>query len=106
MAKSAQPVTDSILLDRLKEIEKHPNITKDDVEAMVDRNQLIDDLCRLIARLAMTEPQALKLYNAVTARYQHKTCYKCLKVKCIIGGYYEHIGGDMSKQKRFVCSTC
>jgi hypothetical protein len=89
-----------------KILRDYPEITNADVPISDVRDSLISDICALIARLPMTEVQGKALYDAVTGRYQHRTCFKCLKLKCILNGSYIYPGGNLGGQKRFICGEC
>ena len=102
-----KPIHDAEISRNLKEILSHyPDITNTDVNISAARDQLIENLTSLIMRLPLNQQQGKKLYDAVTARYHHKTCYKCLKLKCVLNGTYTYPGGNLSGQKRFVCGEC
>ena len=87
-------------------LRNYPEITDSGVDVSIARDSLVSDLAALIARLPLTEEQGKKLYEAVTGRYQHRTCFKCLKLKCVLGGSYIYPDGNLDAQKRFVCQEC
>lgn len=84
----------------------NPNILRPDVEVSVERDKLCEDMAALIARIPLNEKQGRILYDAIVGRFQNKTCYKCLRVKCVLGGSFIHPDGDLAKPKRFICGEC
>jgi hypothetical protein len=100
-------VADSTLRGNLHGIlREFDSIMKPSVEISKDRDILVDDLSALIRRLPMNNEQVKKLYDAITARMESKTCYKCARLKPVLGGGYTYPGNDMSKPKRFICKEC
>jgi hypothetical protein len=108
MSDRAKSTVDSTSLrGRLNYIfEKHPQIFNGEVKVLADRDQLVEDLCVLIARLPASSDQIAKLYRAVTGKMISKTCNRCLKLKPVVDGVYQYPGGDLSKPKQFICGDC
>ena len=87
-------------------IESHPDILRPEIKVTIERDRLCQDIADLIRRLPLTEQQGRVLYEAISGRYKNKTCFKCLKLRCELGGRYVFPDGDMSKPKRFICEDC
>src|SRR5262245_22321221 len=99
--------TDKSVRDNLdKIVRENPDILRPDVTVSVQRGQLCKDIADLISRLPLTEEQGKVIFDAISARFKHKNCYRCLKLKCILGGKYVYPDGDMTKPKRFMCGDC
>src|SRR5262245_44853449 len=98
---------DRDICNNLQQIRKNtPELLKKEIEVIVNRDKLCQDMADLIRRLPLNEKQGRILYDAISGRFKNITCYKCLKVKCVLSGKHVYPDGDMSKPKRFVCGDC
>src|SRR5262245_18178692 len=98
---------DKVVRSNLGQIVKGvPDLLDGSVQVSIEREKLCSDMADLIRRLPLSEKQDKILYDAISARYQHRNCYKCLKLKCVLGGEWVYPDGDLSKPKRFVCGEC
>lgn len=71
-----------------------------------NRDKWVEDFCSWFRGISLSDEQAAKIYDVVSAKLRHAVCGRCLRSKPRRHGIIAHATSDLSKPKVFVCEDC